>query len=394
MTYDTQRHGEAMGIPLARRFGLVAGSPLGLPQEIPTTLDSPIPTAAEIFRFLFQVPQWIQIAGAVAAVAVGLFGTRWLWKRRRSILEWISSRSPTWKMAALVLLALSASAMSWAGAKTWDYTQHSNDFCSGCHVMESAFSRFEDSGHGALECHDCHQQPVAASMRQLVLWVLERPEEIGAHAPVSDDICVGCHIVEDPDSTWAQIGETAGHRIHMESDSTDLAEAACVTCHALEVHRFVPGTQTCGQAGCHSEDATAIVLGNMATAETTFHCVACHQFQAEVTPGTSLDEAREAISPSADQCDACHQTEEVQPEFPVLDDPHEGRCGWCHNPHEQSLPELAQETCTTSGCHGDFAEATPFHALDGPHAQDCRSCHTAHTWTAPTDCRACHTDLR
>ena len=152
--------------------------------------------------------------------------------------------------------------------------------------------------------------------------------------------------------------------------------------------------RSCGLSGCHTEDATEIVLGNMATAETTFHCVACHQFQADVTSEADLAEVREAMSPSAAQCDACHQTEEVQPEFPVLEDPHEGRCGWCHNPHEQELPELAQETCTASGCHSDFAEMTPFHGLDDPHAQDCRSCHSAHTWTAPTDCQACHTDLR
>lgn len=371
---------------------MIHGALLGL-QQIPETLESPIPTAADIFRFLFQVPQWIQIGGAVVGLVVVALGARWIWRRRHDVRAWWAGRSRTWRSGALLVLLLGAVGFSVAGAATWNYTQHSNAFCSGCHVMESAYDRFADSEHGELECHDCHQQPVAASARQLVLWVLERPEEIGAHAPVPDDICVSCHISEQADSAWAQIAGTAGHRIHLESDSLDLEGQACVTCHGVEVHRFEPGQQTCGQSGCHSEDATQIVLGGMAGAETTFHCVACHQFDAAVGIQRPLEEAHGALSPSADQCFTCHVAENVQEPFDIDADPHEGRCGMCHNPHEQTLPELAQETCASSGCHGDFFEQTPFHGLEPDHAGNCSACHTAHTWVAPTECRSCHTDL-
>ena len=363
-------------------------------QEIPETLESPLPLAAQFFRFFFQVPQWIQIAGAVVGVGVTVLLLRRAWQGRKEIWAWVMGRPPAWRRVSAAVLLLGLAGVAAAGAWTWDYTQHSNAFCSGCHVMESAYGRFQDSEHGALECHDCHQQPLIASARQLVMWVAERPEEIGAHAPVDDEICVACHVTEDPDSTWTQIAGTAGHRVHLESDSTDLVDVACVTCHGLEVHRFVPGAQTCGGAGCHTEDATQIVLGGMAGSETTFHCVACHDFNADAGLAAPVTEAHEALSPRADQCAACHLNEGVQESFDLEADPHEGRCGFCHNPHEQTLPELAQETCATADCHLDFDELTPFHGLDQVHAADCGSCHETHTWTAPTDCRACHTDLR
>ncbi|MGI9627103.1 MAG: NapC/NirT family cytochrome c [Longimicrobiales bacterium] len=362
-------------------------------QEIPETLDSPLPLAARIFQFLFQVPQWIQIGGVLVGLVAGLVVGRWLWARRAAFASWAQSLTTPWRAGVIVTGILGVALFFLGGMATWDYTQHSNAFCSGCHVMESAYGRFQDSEHGVLECHDCHQQPVSASARQLVLWVLERPEEIGAHAPVDNEICVTCHVTEDPDSTWHQIAGTAGHRAHLESDSTALTEATCVTCHGLEVHRFVPGLQTCGQSGCHQEDATQIVLGGMATTETTLHCVACHSFNAPVGEEAPTLDVFAALSPASEQCSTCHVTEGVQETFDVEGDPHEGRCGLCHNPHEQTLPELAQETCATADCHQDFFDQTPFHGLESVHASDCASCHEAHTWTAPTDCRACHTDL-
>jgi hypothetical protein len=82
-------------------------------------------------------------------------------------------------------------------------------------------------------------------------------------------------------------------------------------------------------------------------------------------------------------------------EFMPGEDPHQAVCGACHNPHTQTTPAAAFETCTSAGCHADPASLTPFHR--GLHAgvmDQCATCHTAHGWAVDaSDCRACHTDL-
>ena len=64
----------------------------------------------------------------------------------------------------------------------YDYMEHNNGFCTGCHVMKEPFQRFAGSKHDSLSCHACHQQSMYANARQLYLWVAERPEKIGKHA--------------------------------------------------------------------------------------------------------------------------------------------------------------------------------------------------------------------
>ncbi|NIP59153.1 MAG: hypothetical protein GWM92_11055, partial [Gemmatimonadetes bacterium] len=130
---------------------------------------------AAIFRFFFNFPQPLQIAGLV----VGIFALVALvvvaWRRRERLWAWFTSqqRIVYGAMAAIVVAAIVVAVAT--GVSGWNYMQHDNDFCTGCHVMGPSFVRFTESEHSELECHDCHQQPVFASMRQLYLWVAERP---------------------------------------------------------------------------------------------------------------------------------------------------------------------------------------------------------------------------
>ena len=109
---------------------------------------------------------------------------------------------------------------------------------------------------------------------ELYSWVLHRPERIPPHAEVPDERCAECHIRERPDSVWQRISATAGHRIHLESDSASLAEIKCVTCHAAAVHEFAAADSTCGQSACHQ--STPIRLAGM-RGQTSLHCATCHQ---------------------------------------------------------------------------------------------------------------------
>jgi len=274
------------------------------------------------------------------------------------------------------------------GAVSWNYMQHDNGFCTGCHVMHTAFDRFIESEHDTLSCHDCHQQSVFASTRQLYLWVVDRPEKIGEHARVPNDVCTRCHNTGESE-LWQRILTTAGHRTHLESDSVALRDVQCVDCHGVELHRFVPADSTCGTANCHINNE--IKIGGMQN-QTALHCVTCHQFTAEVPQFASRDSAQGTLVPKQSECFSCHEMRAVLAEFDPRFDPHNGACGMCHNPHTQERPTEAAKSCTTAACHGDWKNR-PFHSgkAHGAVGSQCLICHSPHRAEVDaSDCAGCH----
>lgn len=363
-------------------------------QQVREEMESPFPDWADpLARFLLTtVPRWVQIGGAIAALLLTLALAVVAWRRRRVIGSWIRSRSSMVRRAlagTALALVVTGSVLGW---QSWDYMHHDNDFCMSCHVMNVPFEKFTESEHAELQCHDCHRQSVYASARQVYLWVVDRPQDIGPHAPVPNRICAECHITEDPDSTWQRISATAGHRVHLESDS--LPDLMCVDCHGVEVHRFVPVDETCGLSGCHSSEKTQIVLGSMA-GQTGFHCVTCHQFTAPVPEHMARDTARAALVPAEQECLSCHGMEKIVTGLVSGEEPHGATCGLCHNPHTQETPELASETCATAGCHARADTLTAFHRGLGPGVlETCETCHEAHVFRVEgEDCTACHSGI-
>ena len=355
-----------------------------------TVVESPLPGGpAAVVRFLFQtVPQWLQITGAVLAVIAAGVAFYLLFRYRRTMAAGIR-RKPRVVRTSLVLGVLTVViAAAGAGITSWDYMQHDNGFCTGCHVMKPAFERFTASEHDSLSCHDCHRQSIFASLHQLYMWVAERPKEIHKHAAVPDTVCQKCHVT-GKEKVWQRIASTAGHRTHLESDSSTLAALECVTCHGVEVHKFVPSDSTCGQSDCHT--GQDIVLGRMA-GQSNMHCVTCHEFTEEVPALATRDSAAGTLVPKFEQCASCHAMDDLLAEFEPGKDPHNASCGSCHNPHEQKDVKEASESCTTSGCHTDW-ENEPFHV--GPRHFDtrtqCTLCHEPHRARVDaSDCEGCH----
>lgn len=361
-------------------------------------VESPLPGGvASVVRFLLNnVPPWVQLGGVVLAVFAGALILWFLFTRRRAIRGWVVSRPRGLQLAIGVAALVGIVAAGAMGAATWNYTQHSNDFCTGCHVMNPAFERFStaENSHADLSCHDCHMQPMSASIRQLYLWIAERPQEIGEHAPVPNRVCETCHVTGDT-ATWQHIASTAGHRVHLESDSSALRDLQCVTCHGVEVHRFQPVAATCGQSGCHDPDDTDIVLGKMA-GQTVRHCTSCHEFTADVPLLATFDSARGTLVPATPQCLGCHEMQQMLADFDLARDPHGGTCGMCHNPHEQETPREAALTCATAGCHSNWRDE-PFH-VNAAHrrvGEQCLTCHIAHSAKVDASgCTECHRAVR
>jgi nitrate/TMAO reductase-like tetraheme cytochrome c subunit len=352
----------------------------------PDPAPPPLPGgAAEVARFFMDVPQWIQIGGLIVGGLAAIAGAILLWKHRSRAGAWLVHLPTTVKAMAVAILIGVGAVVSVAGYQVYDFVEHDNRFCTGCHVMADAFVRFEESPHAALGCKDCHAQPRTESARQLYLWVLERPEEVGPHSPVPDARCTSCHVDGDPQE-WPQIAASLGHRVHFDSDDPELGELMCVTCHGVSVHEFTPVDATCGE--CHEAEST-IRLGRMAE-ETELHCVACHDFLSDRPAELPGVPEGMAMLPDRPQCAACHEMGELLREGELDVDPHGAVCGACHNPHTQDTPYDAVETCM--GCHEDVEEITIFHT--GTHAPvmpNCTECHSAHTWEVQgSDCLSCH----
>ena len=211
----------------------------GLSLQRPT-VESPLPGGvAAVVRFLFNLPVWVQIAGLILGVAAVGAALQFLWRRRAAMRAWVATRRRGMKIGLAAASAAVVLGFASFGTASWKYMQHDNGFCTGCHVMGPAYQRFLRSEHDSLSCHDCHEQSLFASMRQLYLWVAERPREIGPHAKVATQVCAKCHVTGQP-QIWQRIASTAGHRTHLESDSAALKHIQCVTCHGDEAMHLEP----------------------------------------------------------------------------------------------------------------------------------------------------------
>ena len=197
----------------------------------------------------------------------------------------------------------------------------------------------------------------------------------------------------DAKETWQRIASTAGHRTHLESDSSALKNVQCVTCHGVEVHHFVPVDSTCAQSGCHVN--VQIRLAKMSS-QTDLHCTVCHRFTADVPALATRDSARGTLVPRFRECFSCHQMQAVLADFDPARDPHRGTCGMCHNPHTQVKPAEAAQTCASANCHADW-RGQPFH-VGKSHAAvgtRCTLCHEPHRAKVDaSDCAGCHAAVK
>ena len=350
----------------------------------------PMGTVVEAFRFLFSgVPQWIQIAGVVLGTIVALAVIALAIRHRAAILAWLGAKSRGFKIALGAGVGGTVLAAALVGGWSYNYMMTENDFCSSCHVMKSAFGKFQTSEHTKLKCHDCHQQSIFASTRELYYWVLDRPDKIPVHSRVPNKICTDCHITQQRDSVWQRISATSGHQVHLKSDSSALRDVTCLSCHAQEVHAFKATDLSCGESGCHENQKIKLVA--MAN-QSSLHCITCHEFARPVAETISVDSTKAALVPVKLQCFSCHEMQQQLAKRGLDKDPHKAACGICHNPHVQEKASGALKSCATSECHANADTLTAFHRGLGTHVIDnCSACHTAHSWKVEsTECIGCH----
>jgi hypothetical protein len=381
---------------------------------------SPLPDPLlPIVQWLFQKPAWVMVGGIVLAAIVALAVVFFLWRRRRLIAGWLVTRNRGIKLALAGAVGAVLLLVVGTGVKAYDYVMNDNDFCSGCHIFVPSGQLFvhPDTGtyllvnkpegkHDTLSCHACHPFEVRNQTRTLVNWMLDRPEKIPPHAKVRREVCEECHVTGPAKDTWKRITTTAGHRTHLESDSAQLKDVACLTCHARTAHRFQPVDSTCAQKGCHLTDEVRIRLGRMAARfdpanlkplpnEEQLYCNSCHQFTADAQ-FVAPDSATGLLRPSSRQCFGCHEMRTLLATFDPAKDPHGGSCGMCHNPHTDVRPKEALKSCTDAGCHSNW-RSVDFHvgAAHKKVAARCQTCHSPHAARVDaSDCTGCHEEVR
>jgi hypothetical protein len=381
-------------------------------------VESPLPDPlVPVVQWLFQKPGWVMAGGIVLGVILGLATVVAAWQRRSAIARWLGSRQRGIKLALFGAVAAVLLLVFGTGLAAYDYMMHDNDFCKGCHIFVPSGQAFvrPDTGtyllvnkvegaHDSLSCHACHPFEITAQTRELFYWIADRPEQVPPHAQVPRQVCEQCHVQGDARETWQRVASTAGHRIHLESDSAALRDVGCLTCHARTAHRFQPADTTCAQQGCHLTDETRIHLGRMAARfqpgnldpnEEQLYCNSCHQFTAEAQFVT-LDSASSALRPGEGQCLGCHEMRTLLARFDPAKDPHGGECGMCHNPHTDVRPADALKSCADAQCHADW-RTVPFHvgAAHRDVARRCETCHQPHAARVDaSDCTGCHRMVR
>ncbi len=355
-----------------------------------TTAGAVSDPTAQLFRFLLStVPQWVQLAGILVGGPVAIIIAWQVWKNRRGLWAWFLGRSHGYKLAIAGTAGFVVLIVGFVGVYNYNYVMHKNDFCQSCHLMDTAWNRFQVSAHKDLQCHACHRQPLWASSKELFWWVYERRMAVPAHDKVPTAVCAECHLRTNTDSSRTNVLRTAGHALHLQSDSSALRNVQCVTCHGRDFHMFRPNNATCAQSGCHTD--VRVKLGEMSKAG-FLHCTTCHGFRTPVPKGQTVAEARSAIVPRELNCAACHQMSQQVLKWNLASDPHKASCGWCHNPHKQEQPKDAFQSCATAQCHAAADTLTAFHRGLGAHGLDnCGACHQAHSWKVKgADCLACH----
>ena len=198
-----------------------------------------------IVQWIFQRPSWVMITGIVVGAMAGVAVLTLLWRRRSTIARWLGTRDRVVKLGLIGVVGALLLLLVGGGVAANNYMMHDNDFCRGCHIFVPSGQAWvkPDTGtyllvnkmegaHDSLSCHACHPFEIKAQAKELFFWIADRPEEVPPHSKVPRKTCEGCHVTGAAKKTWQRIASTAGHRVHLESDSSALKDATCLTCHA------------------------------------------------------------------------------------------------------------------------------------------------------------------
>jgi hypothetical protein len=142
------------------------------------------------------------------------------------------------------------------------YYTSSSQTCGTCHEMQTMYVSWQNSGHGGVECMQCHSDPGLVGQ---VVAKVEGAKRLFSHfrgkfeiirADVGNHICLQCHLdFKENDKKVALVSHPLIERFPVHQSHEPLS-LKCTDCHARMVHgnlyKSLPVTsENC--RNCHEE---------------------------------------------------------------------------------------------------------------------------------------------
>lgn len=257
-------------------------------------------------------------------------------------------------------------------------------FCNSCHIMDLAYSSWQDSGHHDVSCLSCHIQPGFASYMKGKVGGLSQALDcavgrIGTKpsATVLDISCLrsACH---DTDELLEQEIDYDGikftHKGHI-NETIDGIEVSCATCHS------------------HYQGEEHFSVDKQV-------CFTCHFLQA--------DSSEEKLVPT--QCLDCHDVPDKEIDRGMVKVNHQEFSSYvancedsCHSRQINIVSEVSETTCLNCHSFGIDPEVTSeelHHHHSIGEKVECFACHTTVTHgpletssvASMISCENCHSD--
>jgi cytochrome c nitrite reductase small subunit len=122
-------------------------------------------------------------------------------------------RSPRGRLSMFAVGGVAIGVLLTAVALTVIDSTDSPEFCSSCHIMDSAFGTFSSSSHAHLDCNDCHAPTESFAVKMVF------KARTGMGHIYMNTIGRG----EIPDV------------LHATSESSDVVDTNCIKCHSQTV---------------------------------------------------------------------------------------------------------------------------------------------------------------
>lgn len=295
---------------------------------------------------------------------------------------------------SLVLIIIAGA--GYISFRVYDFTENDPKFCVSCHLMQPAFTAWEQSEHKNINCHDCHKLGIVDKNKLLVSFILHRPQSVPErHGKiiVPWKLCITCHWEKDERYVNApNVSHSRYHAKHVFMEQVEcskchgyrthkftLEERYCITCHeGREVHG--EGMEKLACLNCHTDRTVDLNPGRK-------KCLYCHGTETvrkELTADNTMDVKH--FQPSQEVINRA-----VKIDVPS-DAPMQFYCYECHKPHSKVRPDWGD---CLSKCHSDQLQVGKHETHVKTMGMKCVECHKPHSWRvtnaqAKKLCTTCH----
>jgi hypothetical protein len=304
------------------------------------------------------------------------------------------------KLLIIALLTVILFGSGYIAYRFYDFTQNNPKFCVSCHLMEPAFTTWEESEHKSINCHDCHHLSVSEMNDLLISFVIKQPTAVPErhkdHVIVRQKYCNQCHTEGDA----VRINTSLFHAKHVYMEQLE-----CTQCHGDikedkgGLHRFLPSEKFCTKCHpgtqVHGKGMGGLACLNCHTDRTSdlrperLKCLYCHSNDKSIKKQLK-DDATIDVRYFAPDAATIKKAQKISINKKA---PMQFHCNECHHPHKAGKVKPNNDDCMLR-CHTGVPKIGK-HGVHLDMEMQCKDCHKPHIWkvtkeSAKTDCVMCH----